>query len=321
MSTYIESEVKVIQKRYCHLFPTICEELKQFWYDPKKQYAWSYLATPFHTVPHYSKFSHLCDDLKRLQHQISNDLQPDVKVIGSRLADLAKRHDVGYSIGLNPWADYLLHSARPWPPKEVVVIVGNNWYPFVTRRNKIPQPPKSPLCKDDPYDQKYDQKKYKFIFEPFLKDSQRPLVFFTNIFPQFIDPGPANKGVSKEARNYIVGTGGMKNGLVKTLESINPDIKLIGLVTFGKYALEQLSPTTNPTTNLGDIVREFQKKLESHLDNVLPPFVINKDKIVPWLPFYHPAARELRPTNNREKYEETFSVLAKALLKRGRSNN
>lgn len=305
MGNYNKSEVEAIQKSYRYLFPSIREELEQFWYPPNDRFDWLCLTTPFNPGPTFSKFQDLDADLK----QVSKTSQPNI--IGSKLATLAKKHEVGYSIGLNPWADFMLAS-RTDAFQEVVIIVGYNWYPLVTIDKKLPN---SPLHKDSPLE--FRNNFYAFVFEPFLHDSQPPLIFFTNIFPHFLEAGePAQKGLSPSQKKLVGNDVGLKNGLVRTLEAINPDIRIAGLVTLGGNALAPLS-----SKKVGDFVRDFQRALESdpaNVDKVLPSFEIHGNKKIPWLPYYHPAARELAAKSDSMKHKANFSKLAQALLRRGR---
>lgn len=69
-------------------------------------------------------------------------------------------------------------------------------------------------------------------------------------------------------------------------------------------------------------MRDFQGALASdrvNVDRALPTFAIHGDKQIPWLPYYHPAARELASKLGKQQYVDDFSALAKALLKRGRN--
>jgi hypothetical protein len=306
---YSKSEVEAIQEGYRYLFPVISKKLEQFWYLPDDRYDWLCLATPFYSGPTFDKFQAFDADLKRV------NTTPEPDVIGSKLADLAKKHGVGYSIGLNPWADYLLFLAsQTHAPREVVVVVAYNWYPLVTTDKKLPN---SPLYKDTPLT--FENRKYAFVFEPFLNDDNSPLVFFTNIFPHFMEAGkPATKGLSPVQKNFIGGNEGMRAGMVWPLEAINPSIKIRGLVTLGGEALAPLT-----TTKLGDFMNAFQTKLQLNLpsiDKALPTFR-TRDKNIPWLPYYHPAARELIPLSTRPRYHADYSKLAEALLRRSRESD
>lgn len=313
MDNYSESEVEAIQKNYRHLFSIHRKELEQFWYPPDEGFDWLCLTTSLNPAPTYRQFQALDADLADLK-QVSKSPEPDI--IGSELAALAKKHGVGYSIGLNPWADYLLYSADQTAMfQEVVVIVGYNWYPLVMTNKALPN---SPLYKDNPLT--FRNGSYAFAFESFLHDGQPPLIFFTNIFPHFLEAGkPAQKGLSPSQRKLVGGDVGMRNGLIQTLEAINPDIRLRGLVTLGGNAL---TPLTGK--KVGEFVRDFQSALESDPANVgkaLPSIEIRGNRQIPWLPYYHPAARELVPRSDRMKHEANFSKLAQALLKRSRGSN
>ena len=319
MDKYNKSEVEAIQASYRYLFPTLKKELEQFWYPPDQSFDWLCLTTPFGPAPTYSQFQTLdagLEDLKQSLSQVSKVLEPDA--IGKKLAGLATKHGVGYSIGLNPWADYLLQLANQMDMRqEVVVIVGYNWYPLVTVDKDLPN---SPLCKDNPL--KFRNGSYGFAFESFFHDGQPPLVFFTNIFPHFLEAGkPAQNGLSLSQRKLVGGDVGMRNGLVQTLEAINPDIRLRGLVTLGGNAL---TPLTGKKVKVREYVRNFQSALELDPANVgkaLLSIEIHGNRQIPWLPYYHPVARELVPRSERMKHEANFSKLAQALLKRSRASD
>ena len=157
MNKYDKADVEAIQKGYRRLFPVINKEIEQFWY-PTDNYDWLCLVSRFNELgPTFGDFQGLHDDLTRFERTSEHNAD------GATLAQLARKRGVGYSIGLNPWADYLLSEARDFAPQEVVVIIGYNWYPLITKDGKLPN---SPLNPENPLTS--NSRKYSFIFEPFF---------------------------------------------------------------------------------------------------------------------------------------------------------
>jgi hypothetical protein len=301
MYKYTKSQVEAIQKAYRYLFPTISPELERFWY-PADDYDWLCMTSRFNeSGPTFENFQALDNDLASI------DLNRDPDIIGSELAQAARKHRVGFSIGLNPWADYLLLQAQHATPQEVVVIIAYNWYPLVTISKNTSKPPNSPLYQDCPFT--WANGKYAFVFEPF-KDHKRPLLMlFTNIFPHFMEAGePANAGLSADQNRFVGGKPGMKDGLIHTLNAINPSIQIRGLVFLGNNALSVFCDI-----GISAAVKGFREEsIQSASDF---PALSLGDKKIPYLPFFHPAARELIPTDARKEYQCLYKRLAEALVR------
>jgi hypothetical protein len=300
MCKYNKLQVETIQRAYRHLFPNISPELAGFWY-PSGNYDWLCMTSRFDASgPTVENFQALDNDLGSI------DLNRDPNIIGSELARTARQHGVGFSIGLNPWADYLLQMRQPIP-QEVVVIVAYNWYPLVTVNGDKRKPPNSPLYRDNPLT--WAHGKYAFVFEPFMNRERPLLAFFTNIFPYFMEAGkPANAGLSANQNRFVGGKPGMKKGLTLTLSAINPSIQIRGLVFLGNNAL---FPFFNAGVSVA--VKELQTKPVRSASDF--PALSLGDKEFHYLPSFHPAARELIPTDARKEYQRLYKRLAEALVR------
>jgi hypothetical protein len=300
MCKYNKLQVEAIQRSYRHLFPNISQELKQFWY-PRDDYDWLCMTSRFNASgPAFENFQALDSDLGSI------DLNRAPDIIGSELAKAARQHGVGFSIGLNPWADYLLQMRQPIP-QEVVVIVAYNWYPLVTVNGDKRKPPNSSLYQDNPLT--WAHGKYAFVFEPFVNHKHPLLMLFTNIFPHFMEAGAqANAGLSANQNRFVGGKPGMKKGLIHTLNAINPSIQIKGLVFLGNNAL-------SPFSNVGIAATVKRLQSESIRSASDFPTLSLGDKEIPYLPFFHPAARELIPTDARKEYQCLYKRLAEALVR------
>jgi len=300
---YNELDVKAIQESYCYLFPVINKKLEWFWYPPDK-FDWLCLTSPFHSRPTFDKFQALDADLQSLK--LTAPVQ-EYKAIGQGLSRLAKKHGVGYSVGLNPWADYMLLLASQTDAlQEVVVVVAHNWNPLVKKGKILPN---SPLYKDNPCES--DDGKYAFVFEPFLSINHTACVLFTNIFPHFIEAGKgARDGPSLVQRNFIGQKNGMKKGLIWTLGAINPSIRIRGLITLGAPAFALLSDRS--LTDTVESIRAKLRRFPSLTTDAYETFLV-KGTAIPWLPFFHPDSYEVTNAPESSERRDDYYKLASAL--------
>jgi hypothetical protein len=305
---YTQEDFESIQECYRYVFPEINEQLERLWYPPSN-YDWLCLTSRFDgSGPDYKCFESLGNDLMRV-----NRNQPPA-VVGPLLAGLARKHRVGYSIGLNPWADFLFLQREKIIPKEIIIIVAHNWYPLVTSTGECPDPP---LNRRDP--SATMNGRYAFVFEPFKERGNPLLMFFTNIFPHFLEAGKkTNAGLSVEERNFIGGNQGMKNGLTLTLEAISPLIKIRGIVALGTPVWNVLSSQVCSFSgmNLSNIVKQLRNRLKEDPTNIKNslPMLLTKRGNIPWLPYYHPSAFEMYAWAGWEERRADYSKLALALL-------
>jgi hypothetical protein len=290
MDEYSQQEYLQIVDAYRSLFPTCSEELRRYWF-PDQNKSWARLTSEFHSDLSYGEF-------KEFGNEFLN-----VRGDAEAISQLLSQHRVGLSIGLNPWADYLLleHCGKK-RGRGVVLIVMHNWYPLV-RKGK--EPINTPLFKDNPR----ESAKYARVFTPFSRmDGPTPL--FVNIFPHFLEAGAdARSGVSANQRQTVGGRRHWGRGFLAMIQDIKAEI--LGVVGFGAVVWDVLSwqfPEL-PCCSLSTIVKQAGKSTKA---SDLPRFQVNK-RDIPFLPCFHPDSREMSVFKDHEDRWKDYQRLATTL--------
>ena len=117
----------------------------------------------------------------------------------------------------------------------------------------------------------------------------------------------ANAGLNRLQKALVHSGQGMKKGLIDTLEAINPSIHIRGLVFLGGSVLSLFS-----RERISKVVKNLQTSLPTSSRGFSTISVGSKE--IPYLPFFHPAARELIPHADRKTYQELYKKLANALV-------
>ncbi|MCG5078798.1 uracil-DNA glycosylase family protein [Paraburkholderia tagetis] len=231
MSTriYNQNEVDQILECYRNLFPEgeITPALAAYW-DFGRRRVWSDITTNFHTA----RYTTLLDLHSRSCEIVEHPLTAEEK--GETLRNIARDLQVGFSLGVCPWTDnLLLNTFDPLKPKkDLVVIVGHDWYPIGA--GVLPE---SPL-----YDQglHHTPKYRRWCPESFFRQVKNdPVIFFMNLYPDFRPPEAKKTGpLPRDSYSYTA----CMEGLREVLGVLKPKFDRTSIISWGKPAWEAISP-------------------------------------------------------------------------------
>ena len=189
---YNKSEFYQIRASYRSLFGGASEKLQKILWPETLVHDWQALTSPISKDISYDDFQKMSTDVADLSAELSRDWclwRNRLDGAGARYAELVK-DGVGYSIGLNPWCDFLslkYHDVLTQPGARLVVVMGYNWYPMVVGYDDRPELPDPPLKKRDPAS--FNGNRYRFVFETPAYCRAKVVPIFLNLFPFFTAPG------------------------------------------------------------------------------------------------------------------------------------
>lgn len=282
---YNEDEVQIIQKNYGRILSNIPNNLNDIWNPQNNRQEWQCLSTSFlNPIPAFNSYQNLGEGLQNIQNNINANPDINPVEIGHQLFQLSQDNNVGYSIGLNPWADHFMFHLGNQRVSEVIVIVANNWWPLVSNNYVIPF---SPLHGYLP------EQRWNYIFQPFNK-LDIPILY-TNRYPYFMSAGKqVTANLDENEIDSIGGVEGMQTCLRNTMEAIDPKIRIRGLVTLGAPAWETFKGfMPNNASKITETVNSFNNHLngeDNNWGNIFRTFQID-NRNIPWLPHFHPKHR------------------------------
>jgi hypothetical protein len=146
VESYEADDAQKIIDAYREIFPSITPDLAKYWGLDRSR-PWSWLASDFHAaaVADYQAFS---EAVAVLDHQARTRPMP-ADDLARRMIAICKEHGLGFSIGPCPWTDHALHRTYgKSPDRQLVVLVGHDWYPIVPKRVREPHPLSWPMRQD-----------------------------------------------------------------------------------------------------------------------------------------------------------------------------
>ncbi len=184
---------------------------------------WACLTTNFHDVT--------LDVIKEFDRVVRGT---DINAVprdelGQYFRQLSIEHNVGYSMGISPWTDYLLNTSYKPDLKKVVIILGHDWYPIVPRNLKIWDSVYPPLRKctiTGDYD----------LAIPASIKNGKFILFFMNIYPDFRAPFTEKTGSLGNANFYQP----FVEGFEAICTSIATNYEIVALVVWGGDAWNAL---------------------------------------------------------------------------------
>lgn len=231
---YSEGEAQALLGLYQSLFPAggaHWKGLKDYW-DFSRVRPWSCLTTNFNDV---TMDQVLALDGARRRWRPSGDLQKQ----GEDLSAMASTSGCGFSLGISPWTDSVLHSTVTQDTTSLVALIGHDWYPIVPKRGPIEaRPPLDIFRLLDSTDPRW--KGYADGLPSVEEFKQAGVgLLFLNLVPDFRPPNTSSEGAFPfHATTFDYSA--CVTGLLTTLESAHDHLPIRGVVTWGKPAWEAL---------------------------------------------------------------------------------
>jgi hypothetical protein len=122
---YSESDVARILGAYRSIFPRVPHKLADCWGHGRTR-PWSQLTSNFHAA----RFEQSRRCTKR--RAVSTPPFANLEAKGAALRAAAHEVGVGYSLGINAWADNLLHQTFQEGLTSLTIVLAHDWYPIAT---------------------------------------------------------------------------------------------------------------------------------------------------------------------------------------------
>lgn len=223
--TYNRNQVEEILRAYRTLFPDTGGELARYW-DTGRQREWSYVTTDFHSAT-YDKFK----ELAARTDTIYEDMTLGKLEKGEALRNASIEVGVGFSLGICPWTDNLLHETYAPEKDRLIILLGHDWYPIVPIVRKDETRYDTPLGVEG----LHHVPKYKTAAPQLVFTNESPVVLFLNLYPDYRPPGAKTTGsLPKGSYSYKDCLRGL-DAVIASVSSRYPSIDLIswGANTWG----------------------------------------------------------------------------------------
>lgn len=281
---YTDQEIKNILFAYRSLFPEIDSQLAAYWdlgSPPVRE--WSCLTTNFLTVTP-DQVQNFAAKIRESNDRMSAFRPPysyGAKAFLYR--EIARKHKVGYSLGICPWTDSLLHETFKQERRSVIIVLGHDWYPIVSddKSNQLLYPPtKVSQIIDGASPQ--TRSKYTQAIAPIK--NLHCIVLFMNLYPDFREPGPIKVGkIKKPQPSYQ----SCLDGVAAACRQIRKNYRIECLLSWGSAvwseARKRLENPRNACASLMGFVSEYEREGR--------PALLHLDKPTRYYAFAHPSAR------------------------------
>jgi hypothetical protein len=264
---YDRSQVETILEAYRTLFPNTGGELARYW-DTGRKREWSYVTTDFHSAT-YDKF----EDLQARTIKIDETKSLGTAEKGDALRKASREVGVGFSLGVCPWTDNLLHETYASGKDRLIILLGHDWYPIVP----INRPNSDrPLAVEG----LHHVPKYMPAVPDLVFTKESPVVLFLNLYPDYRPPGTTTTGsLPKGAYCYE----DCLLGLDAVIASVKPRYRSIDLISWGANTWGPLSERVTDEGKQKGIMNQALKQS----GKVLKFKTSNME--LPYLPMAHPS--------------------------------
>lgn len=279
---YTEEKTELILASYNSLFEQPTEELLEFM-DLSRKREWSCLTSDFRTLT-YQK-------LREFDRQISdlNLSSKSLAEIGNTLSNLSREAKVGYSMGLSPWTDWLLSKTFKASSRQLLIVVGHNWYPIVTSDKCYVA--NSPLKEDAPT----CEWRYAKALPTRLLESPELAVLFLNLNPDFLPPGENITGETSTTQ-FIEGFTGL-------CKSVSKSFSIKGVISWGSPVWQSLAKKLKDGVPISKSSNIGVAALEHNL-------ALNVGGLeLKYYPFLHPSSPAFNGKNHSQRYQEVCDEL------------
>ncbi|MEA5115673.1 MAG: hypothetical protein VB050_16775 [Geobacteraceae bacterium] len=276
--TYNDYQINNILTAYNKIFPKI--EMLNDYFDldmkPKQDREWSCLTTDFNRI-NVETINQFESEISKLEKYANID----AVTLGEKYRDLAKKfsaqmnYKVGFSLGISTWTDYLLERTFDNKKKNILIILGHDWYPIISsspKKRKDDLKEKHPIfCNSIKSQKKYNRAIPQTLFE-------KNICLFMNLCPDFRPPGNNAKGTFLSKKQYNVFADGFDN----LCGAIDNKYEIVGIISWGNAVWQALQNKAG-AKDLGNI--GIMKTVKDHQGQ---PFKFGQT-CLPYYPFAHPA--------------------------------
>jgi hypothetical protein len=236
VARYTVEEVERLLQLYRRLFPNTdggsWDQVAKYW-DFGRSRQWSCLTTNFHAVTpdQIRNF----DAARRLWCESDNP-EEDARA----LAGLAREHRCGYSVGISPWTDSALHATVTADTKELIVVVGHDWYPIIPKKGEVEARP--PMNFFPMLDSAYPQWQGYADGMPKAEDFCRAGIglLFLNLVPDFRLPNTSADGTFPFKDPSAFGYPHCAKGFREALTLAQTNFRILDVVTWGGPVWKEL---------------------------------------------------------------------------------
>lgn len=266
---YDRNQVEKILGAYRTLFPDTGGELATYW-DTGRKRDWSYVTTDFHSAT-YDKLA----DLHARTLNIDADTKLGFHEKGEALRKASREVGVGFSLGICPWTDNLLHETYAPEKDRLIILLGHDWYPIVP----IVRPTSDlPLAVEG----LHHVPKYQAAAPQLVFTKQSPVVLFLNLYPDYRPPGTRSTGpLPKGAYSYK----DCLLGLDAVIAAVNSRYQSIDLISWGANTWHALGKRVTHDGKQGGIMNQARER-----GGKLLKFNSSGHQL-PYLPMAHPCFR------------------------------
>lgn len=281
---YAAHEVEAVLSAYRALFPSLDGALGRY-LDVARERDWSCLTTNFHAVS-TTDIQRFDDAVRKLDHGATPE------EIGNQLRHLARQHGVGYSLGISPWTDDLLLRSFASKTKRVVIVLGHDWYPIITK-DMTTYRATPPLERFSVY----DERPYGEAIPTSLYQGGETAVFFLNLYPDFRAPGMDVMGSLGNYQPWV-------EGFAAACAAIRKNFEISAVISWGDPVWQALNRHVDGQwRNLGII-----KAVGQHEGKALKLRL--GDQTLAYYPFAHPS---FPPNFKRSTHWSAYTATCAAL--------
>lgn len=249
MPDYTSSEVQQLLNAYRTVIPTLNPIILDYLdLGTLRQRKWSCLTTNFHAAT--------LDKIRLFDEAVRQEdiAKISVQQLGQHLRKLSYDFGVGYSLGICPWTDYLLHKTFRADLNKVVIILGHDWYPIVPTNLNVWDSVYPPLRKC-PVTGNYD-----LAIPASIKNGEF-ILFFMNLYPDFREPFAEKTGPLGSIDFYKPFVAGFES----VCDTIAENYKIEALLIWGKDVWESLKFKTDKAWHkrgFTDVIRYQHKNFD-----------------------------------------------------------
>ena len=270
------------------MFPEIGGELLRYW-DTNRKREWSYVTTDFHSAT-YDRLEGLNDRTIKIDENTA--LTKAEK--GEALREASREFGVGFSLGICPWTDNLLHKTFALGKDRLIILLGHDWYPIVP----IDRP-----NSDRPLEivGLHQVPKYKPAAPQLVFTEKSPVVLFLNLYPDYRPPGSRTTGIlPKSAYSYE----DCLLGLDAVISSVKSRYQSIDLISWGANTWGALRERVTHGVKQKGIMNQAREQGGEVLK-------FNTSSIeLPYLPMAHPSFdSNFRRDFHRRHVSDGFSAM------------
>lgn len=263
---YDRNQVKNILEAYRTMFPATGGELTRYW-DTDRNREWSYITTDFHSAT-YDKLADLHDRTIKID-QVTRFSKAEK---GEALRKASRDCGVGFSLGICPWTDNLLHETYASGKDKLIILLGHDWYPIVPINRSYSDLPLG-------IEGLHHVPQYKTAAPELVFTNESPVVLFLNLYPDYRPPGARTTGpLPKGAYSYK----DCLLGLDAVIASVSSRFKSINIISWGANTWgalrERVTHEGKPNGIMNQARKQNGKVLKFNSSN----------HQLPYLPMAHP---------------------------------